>query len=62
MSEKKPFLSTSELVSIAIACAVLTVLALLPVPDLITIPIAVFTVGWIAFTIIRSGRKAKKES
>lgn len=59
---EKPTLTTNELIPIAIACAVLTVLALLPVPDLITVPIAVFTVGWIAFTIIRSGRKAKEES
>lgn len=62
MSEKKPFLSTSELVSIGFASAIVALLALFGVPDLITIPIAVFTVLWIGITIIRSNRKAKKES
>ncbi|MFE1170494.1 hypothetical protein [Nocardiopsis sp. NPDC058789] len=54
MSEKKPFLSTSELVSIGFASVVVALLALFGAPDLITIPISVFTVGWVGFAVIRN--------
>ena len=59
MSEKKPFLSTSELVSIGFASVVVALLALFGAPDLITIPIAVFTVAWVTFTLVRN--RVRKE-
>ena len=61
MSEKKPFLSTSELVSIGFASVVVALLALFGAPDVITIPIAVFAVGWVGFAVIRGRTKAHRQ-
>lgn len=54
MSEHKSFLSTSSLVSIGFASTIVALLALFGAPDLITIPIAAFTVGWVGFAVVRN--------
>lgn len=54
-------LSTNELVSIGVACTVLTMLALFDAPGSILIPIAGVTVVFIGFTLVRNNSQAKKK-
>lgn len=54
MTEKKPIpIPTSKLIPVAVACGVVAVAALLGVPEIILIPIAMITVAWGAVMVAR---------
>lgn len=51
---------TSALIPVAFACTVVAILALVGAPEIILIPIAAITVGWMTVMLIRH-RMNKKE-